>query len=641
MSRVLGLDGTISPLTGIAARARHRLTTLTFPERALVLSIVLAVVAVFSVGLRNDFVDWDDPANLLDNQDYRGLGRAQLAWMLTTTLMGHYIPLTWLTFGLDYVLWGMEPAGYHFTNLVLHAANATLMYWLAKHLLLVALPRASEYALRAGAAVAALFFAVHPLRAESVAWATERRDVLSGLFFLTCLLTYVRAAGAHGHRQRRLLVLAIAAFTLAMLAKSIVMTLPLLLLVLDWYPLRRLQGWSWSEGNRRVVLEKIPFFVIALAGAEISYWAVARDGLLTQHPLPSRIAMALYSVAFYISKTVLPFDLSPLYEAPSRVDVLDPQFLGASIAVTALSVALVALARRWPAGLAAYAWYAIMLVPVGGLVHAGHQLAHDRYSYLSCLSFAVLAGGAVVWLAAAQADGRLRPPLFRASWAAIGTLLVTLAFLTWMQVQVWRDTESLWMHATSATPECSICHNNYGTLLVNRSASGSWERLLAVEHFQQALMLKPERNKPYGGLGVALLGMKRPREAEQALRRVVAEEPKNIAVLNNLGLALNEQGRFRDAIPFLRRAVALDEHHPVIRANLGHALLGSGRVDEAIGELHRATDEWPFQLEPRKVLVLAYREAGNRVEMRKQLTILGQLHPFAAQDLARKHHLQL
>lgn len=639
MSRVIGLDGRISPLTDVAARARHRLTTLTFPERALVLSIVLAVVAVFAVGLRNEFVDWDDAANLLENQDYRGLGGAHLAWMFTTTLMGHYIPLTWLTFGLDYLLWGMEPAGYHFTNLVLHAANATLVYWLAKHLLAAARPRAGEYALRAGAAVAALFFAVHPLRAESVAWATERRDVLSGLLFLTCVLIYLRAAAAHAHSRRRLLLLAIAAFALAMLAKSIVMTLPLLLLVLDWYPLRRLQGWSWSEGNRRVLLEKIPFFAVGLAGAEVSYWAVARDGLLTQYSLPSRIAMALYSLVFYVSKTVLPSDLSPLYELPSHVEVLDAQFLGASIAVAVLSVALVALAPRWPAGLAAYAWYVIMLVPVGGLVHSGHQLAHDRYSYLSCLSFAVLAGGVVVWLAGAQAAGRLRPPVFRASCGAIGTLLVTLAFLTWLQVQVWRDTESLWMHATSATPECSICHDNYGTVLVNRSAVRPWARLLAIEQFQQALMLKPERDNPYGGLGVALLGLRRPREAEQALLRVVAAKPRNIAVLHNLGNALKEQGRFADAVPYLRRAVALDEHHPVIRANLGEALLGSGHIDEAIVELRRATDEWPFQLEPRKVLILAYHEARNGVETRRQFTILRQLHPVAAQDLALKHKL--
>ena len=144
--------------------------------------------AVFAVALRNDFVRWDDYRNLVDNPHFRGLGAAQLAWMFTTTLMGHYIPLTWLTFGLDYVLWGLQPAGYHFTNVVLHAANAAMFYWIAKRLLRAARPSAHETALRAGAAVAALFFAVHPLRAESVAWVTERRDVLSGLFFFACVL---------------------------------------------------------------------------------------------------------------------------------------------------------------------------------------------------------------------------------------------------------------------------------------------------------------------------------------------------------------------------------------------------------------------------------------------------------------------
>src|SRR5437667_11778314 len=172
--------------------------------------------------------------------------------------------------------------------------------------------------------------------------------------------------------------------------------------------------------------------------------------------------MALYSLVFYLAKTALPMDLSPLYELPSRVDPLDPQFLAAAIAVTLVSVTLVGLARRWPAGLAAWAWYAIVLAPVGGLVHAGFQLAHDRYSYLSCLPFAVLVGGGVAWLVGAHASGRLRPPHFRASCAALGVLLTTLAALTWLQVQGWRDSESLWTHAMLVTPEGSIWHGNYG-----------------------------------------------------------------------------------------------------------------------------------------------------------------------------------
>src|SRR5881296_3287381 len=293
-----------TPLTGGTRRAafavalRARLTTLALPERILPLAIVLAVVVVFAVGLRNEFVQWDDQVNLVENPHFRGLAPRQLLWMFTTTLMGHYIPVTWLSFGLDYVLWGMQPAGYHFTNLVLHAANAVLVYWLARRLLAAARPDTSEMALRAGAAVAALFFAIHPLRAESVAWATERRDVLSALLFLTCVLTYLRAASAEGAR-RRLLAVSVVAFALAMLAKSIVMTLPLLLVVLDWYPLGRLRTLRWSREARRILLEKLPFVAVAGVGAAVAYWAVKHNDLFTattKYPLPSRVAMALYSL---------------------------------------------------------------------------------------------------------------------------------------------------------------------------------------------------------------------------------------------------------------------------------------------------------------------------------------------------------
>ena len=632
-------------LAELAAYVRDRLATLALPERVTPLAVVLAVVAVFAIALRNEFVQWDDQVNLVENAGFRGLSPHHLAWMFTTTLMGHYIPVTWLSFGVDFMLWGMQPAGYHFTNLVFHAANAVLFYWIARRLLAAARPDASQTALRVGAAVAALFFAIHPLRAESVAWATERRDVLSGLLLLTCVLTYLRAAEVEGPRRRRRLALAVAAFALAMLAKSIVMTLPLLLIVIDWYPLRRLSPapstWRTPQ-TRRTLLEKLPFGAVAVAGAAVSYWAVAHHDFFTpaaKYPLPSRIAMALYSMVFYVSKTVLPTDLSPLYELPVRVDPLDPEFLLAGVAVALVSVSLVALAGRWPAGLAAWAWYSIVLAPVGGLVHAGFQLAHDRYSYLSCLGFAVLVGGGAAWLVGARAAGTVRPPLFRATCAALAALLTTLASLTWLQVQVWRDTESLWTHATFVTPECSICHDNYGALIVNRALKRPGEELVAIQHFVQALALKPDREKPYGGLGLALIQLNRPRDAEAALRRAAAKFPDDGGVLNNLGMALNQQGKFDEAVPFLRRAVALNERNVVARANLGGALAGLGRYDDAFAEFHRAAAEQPFAPEPRIGLVLAYRDTGNAVEMRKQLTILRQLHPDAAREIVARHHL--
>src|SRR5213596_1562525 len=227
----------------------------------------LVTFIAFLPTLRNQFVDWDDFKNFLDNPYYRGLAWTQLRWMWTTHL-GHYIPLTWMTFGLDYLLWGMNPLGYHLTNLLLHAANAVVFFFVVRRILTLALPSPSEhgYALAVSSGVAALVFAIHPLRVESVAWVTERRDVLSGLFYLVAILLYLRAC-ERGARGRGWYWLSVAVFGCALLSKSMVVNLPVVLLILDVYPLRRLGGalgW-WSARARRVYVEKIPFVLLAAA----------------------------------------------------------------------------------------------------------------------------------------------------------------------------------------------------------------------------------------------------------------------------------------------------------------------------------------------------------------------------------------
>ena len=207
---------------------------------ALPVEIALVTVAIFLPALRATWVDWDDPINFLLNPYYRGLGWSQLRWMVTANVMGHWIPTTWLTLGADYALWGMKPFGYHLTSLLLHAASAAVFYLVARRLLALAVPEASALVVNAGATAAALVFAIHPLRVESVAWITERRDVTSGLFFLLTVLAYLRAherppAVRSGWRWA-----ALAFAALALTSKSIVMGLPLVLVILDVYPLRRL-----------------------------------------------------------------------------------------------------------------------------------------------------------------------------------------------------------------------------------------------------------------------------------------------------------------------------------------------------------------------------------------------------------------
>jgi protein O-mannosyl-transferase len=374
--------------------------------------------------------------------------------------------------------------------------------------------------------------------------------------------------------------------------------------------------------------------IVGLIGAAVSYWAVAQYAFFTstvQYPLMSRVALALYSVCFYIGKTVLPLGLSPLYELPASVDIREAPFSLSALAALLMTVSLLALWRKWPAGCAAYVYYAIVIAPVGGLVHAGFQLAHDRYSYLSCLGFALLAGAVPALLGRARVQGKLQPRLVRLTAAAIVAWVVVLGALTWDQVRVWRNTESLWLHAALVEPQCSICQNNIGALLVNDGNSKA-----ALVHFAQSLVFRPDREKAYGGIGLALIQLDRPAEAEPHLRRALAKDGSDIGLLNNMGTALLRQGKFDEALPYLRRALALDASNLRARSNLGAALAGSGQLDAALQQFHRAAEQDAFSAEARIGLVRAYLEKGDLAQARKHYTILRQLHPKTAAPLA--HH---
>src|SRR5437870_6954361 len=364
--------------------------------------IALVTFAAFLPTLQNQFVTWDDGKNFLENAHYRGLGWTHIRWMWTTHL-GHYIPLTWMTLGLDYLLWGMNPVGYHLTNLLLHAANAVVFFFVVLRLLTLALPSPAErgHALAVSAGFAALVFAIHPLRVESVAWVTEQRDVLSGLLFLLTLFSYLRAADGGGAGRGRWLVASVGFYALALAAKAVVVTLPLLLVVLDVYPLRRLPDrWrDWlAPAERQVWAEKVPYGLLALVASGIAAYALRVSTLAPDaYPLWAHVFIGAHGLCFYVWKTLFPLGLSPLYELPARIDPLDPALLGSVVAVVGIGAGVWALRRRWPAGLAACAAYVVLLAPVSGLPRTiGPQLVATRYSYLSCLPWAILAGAALL-----------------------------------------------------------------------------------------------------------------------------------------------------------------------------------------------------------------------------------------------------
>jgi Flp pilus assembly protein TadD len=591
----------------------------------------------FLPALGNGFVEWDDYVNLIENPHYRGLGWPHLRWMLTTTLMGHYIPVTWLSFGLDYALWGMNPLGYHLTNNVLHAVNAALFYWVALRLLGAAC-RTTGTRLRLSAATATLFFALHPLRAESVAWATERRDVLSGLFFLLTIGLYLRAADApEGARRRGVRAAAVICFALGLLSKSIIMTLPLVLLLLDVYPLARLpwQPWRWTQAAaRRALLEKAPLFGVGVAGAALSYWAVAHNDFITplaKYPWPGRVGMTFYSYWFYLWKTGWPGGLSPLYELPLVVDPLAPRFLGAALAVAAVSIGLLALAVRfrWPAGLAVWIYYGVFLGPVTGIIHSGHQLAHDRYSYLACLGFALLVGAAMGAMADARLAQVVRPGLARLATVVTAVWILALGALTWYQVQVWRDTDTLWRHALESDPDCSVCHSNLGAQLLQQYAYGP-----AREHLERTLALRPDRHRTRSNYGLALSRLGEMERALEQLYMAVEHHPSDPDALSNLGGILISERRLPEALFYLERAVTARPDHAVARANLGSALTEAGRPEAGIVHLRKSVELKPDEALAWMLLGRAYLAAGDFPGAERTYEALARLNNPSARRLA-------
>jgi protein O-mannosyl-transferase len=589
--------------------------------RLVPLGIAAAAAVPFLPSLRADFVNWDDPANFLSNQGYRGFQWDQLRWMFSSTLLGHYIPLTWLTFGINYAVDGMHPRGYHLANVLLHAVNAGLAFLVARWLLAAAFGAGRQTAgITWGAAMAALAFGVHPLRAESVAWITERRDVLCGFFYLLAVLAYLRGSDGGKRIAGKWQILSLVALVAALLSKAMAMTLPLTLLLLDIYPLGRWRRLGWKA----VLREKIPHATVAGIGAMVAVIAVSWGAAWTGYDVygpGARSAMVSYSLWFYPSRLAWPVGLSPLYELPARVDAFQWTFLGPTLAVTAVTGVLVALRRAFPAGLTAWVHSAIVLAPVSGAVHAGHHLVHDRYSYLSGLGFALLAGSGLTWVIDRWHRGQLGPVPAAAATAAAILIVAGWGSAAWRQTEIWLSSENLWRAAVRAQPECATCHNNLGAVLAGVAQAGSPRLLEAERHFHAAMKLRPERPDPYHNLGSLLVRQKRYEEADVLFEAYVRAFPALSDAALMLGMLRRDQQREAEAIVMLRRALLLDPASTDARRELGQALanqgarlLEAGSPDAAAPLFREAAGLLPGDALPLRNLGHALLEAGRTAE---------------------------
>jgi Tfp pilus assembly protein PilF len=436
-----------------------------------------------------------------------------------------------------------------------------------------------------------------------VVWITERKDVLCGLFFLSAVLAYLKAVREDG-LDRLWQVVSLAAFAAALLAKAAAMPLPAILLLLDVYPLRRArEASSWP----RLIVEKIPWGVLAIAGAVVALRAVYTGTGVTDYSRyggGARLAMTAYTFVFYPARWFWPVELLPLYELPPEVRLTAPRFLVPVLVFLMVTAVLVRLRRRWPAGLAAWTASILMLVPISGAVHSGHQLAHDRYSYLSGLGLALLFGGGLTWLLAARARGRVSAIIARGVTAGAAVIVLVLAVGAWDQSKVWHDSETLWTWATGIDSQCAICWNNLGTALTDQKRHAEAEGA-----YRRALALRPSRATVANNVATALYGQGKYPEAEAMLKVALKLDPALTGALMNMGALKAQEGHYAEALTYFRPAYARDPKFADLARNFALALVyeaaeqkKAGRRLQAMALYQEALAVMPGDAEARRQL---------------------------------------
>ena len=584
------------------------------------LLVAASALLAFLPAVGGDFLTFDDLQKIRYNPSIRGLGWSQLGWMWTTTYTGLYQPLAWMTWSADYLTWGHNPTGYHVTSLLCHSVTAALVYRLATRLLDLAgaVPAAApRWTLTLSAIVAALVFAMHPLRAEPVVWISARGDVLAGLFAVASTLAYLRtvSTGTPDALSRVWYTVALGLFACALLSKASPVSLPLVWLVLDVYPLRRLgnrsTGWV-GPAARRAWAEKLPFAAVAALVALLAALAKARsDSMLPamESSLTARLGQAVYAVMFYVRTTLVPIGISPLYERPVRLDELRGSFLLSAVATIGVTLALLAVRRRCPAPLASWTAYLLLLAPSSGLFGYGSQLVAARYTYLACVPLAILAGGIVPIVATGPLACRLRRPGQVAAAAGAAAVLVGLGTLAWWQSRIWRDSQTLWAYTLEVTPGSAVAHVELGLLAERRG-----DFVGGADHFRQALARWPGTRLQDVAIAAALAREGQHRAAADHYRNALALAPANRALNLALGRELTLSGQLDPAADHLTEVVARFPDLVDARVMLAIVQISRNQPAAAITELRAALRVAPDSALAHYHLAVALDRTGQRAE---------------------------
>jgi tetratricopeptide (TPR) repeat protein len=555
-------------------------------KKSLVLSIYFALAVsallVFWQVRNFDFVNYDDNDYVSANPHVlNGLSAGAVAWAFTTNHAGNWHPLTWLSLMLDRQLFGPSPAGFHLTNLFFHIANILLLLLVLKQM---------TKAIWQSAFVAALF-ALHPMHVESVAWITERKDVLSTLFWLLAMLAYVRYCrcvavpasirdtlrrtakrpSTAGVEAKHYYLVAVAFFALGLMTKPMLVTLPFILLLLDYWPLER-------KISRRLLVEKIPFFALSVISGILTFSIQQSGGGVTILSLNSRIANVFLSYVQYISKTFWPRNLAVLYPLPAAASIPFWQAAMCALLLLGISVFVVYLGRRNQRYLTVgWFWFIGTLLPVIGIVQVGFQAYADRYTYIPYIGlFIMLAWGSPQLLSKWISVSPQRKPILGLSMILV---LATLGICTYRQVSCWQNSITLFSHALEVTQNNYVAYNNIGLAY---SKLVRWPQ--AMEDYRQAIRINPTYAKAHYNLGFAYFSLGHSIEAIEAYKQAVKLKPDYTLAYNNIGVAYSGLGRYNEAIEAFKQAIKINPDSAELHTNLGSTYMAISDKKSAMAE---------------------------------------------------------
>jgi len=544
------------------------------------LFITVSVLIVFYPAAHFEFLVWDDYQNIVENSNIQGLSLKNLRWMFSTFYMGPYQPLSWISLALDYRFWKLDPFGYHLINIFWHSLNGACFFILILMLLRAHRENYTKSPVSSGytssevfaAFTGALLFALHPLRVESVVWATERRDVLCGFFSLLTLLTYLKAGQtANNPSGRRSLwyFLSLFFFFLSLLAKAMSVMLAPVLVLLDYYPLKRVTGGIrdyFRPESRKILMEKIPFFLLsmiiglaAIKGQMVEAGRVEAGSL----PIMKRMLVVFYGIFYYLRKTFFPDNLAPFYNIIFDLKTSNPFVFLSPVFVLFITAALFLYRRAYPWLLAVWLSYMIMILPVSGLFQSGIQIAADRYSYLPALGFFVLIGawfGLLFRHAANQKNGQadyLWPILLFLSILA-GTVYQTRSYM-----HNWQNSETLWALEKKYYPYEKRVYLNMGEYFARTHRIDD-----GVQLFMEGIQRLPKLAELYNNLAVFRVEQGKTREAVEAFQKAIELKPGYAEPYKNMGLLYLKNGEHRLAVPLIQRSIDLGYPDANLKNNL-------------------------------------------------------------------------